>query len=630
MIFRLLNRGRNPKKGNDNNTLPMSYMSSPNKTAANPYVRRQSSSSFCGTGGSPTCTNFLLGGQYYPGKDKKRQRREKIQKVLLLLSIPLTIIAGYMIVMIFYSLLLYSFMGTNKSSAVGSNVRDVDEQTTVVFNLEVPPSLKEATNIHLQSMESMKEDAQLLEKKWKDLLENDENSKNQLHHTDTIANTVEEDEEELEEAILQEVEEQGAFVEEESEDKTLITNPSRDGNNNQNEDSSSSAKDNDWESFINEKDVRAMRTLHNSNTHEKFSSCDPATDHDNYDVTLVIQTTHDRLQLLTETCERWPGPMVVIVYYDDSEQTNKMNPSKQWSHSCPQSHFVSYHEKEVDGKKENPYYPINKLRNLGLDHVTTSHVLVLDIDLIPSEDLYEIAKKILPKQKLQEDTNTALIVPAFERNIESTCESFEECLLYLMKDVHFLPSNIFELHDCILRKKQCNVFQSSVNWEGHSTTRSANWLQGDWYQKSLAKGDQVDHWKIDYDEPIKTVTCMDSLRYEPYMIIPWCSKRKQTSSSAHPKVVSPYYDERFHGYGKNKIQYFAHIRSMGYKFQILPKGFSVHMPHPESATKHTWNDVQKYDLHKQMDGLYLTYLHELQKKYKNSQQNLPMCKTPHN
>ena len=624
-------RGRNPKNDYDNNknALPMSYMSSPNKTTANPYVRRRSSS-YNGVGGTPTCTNFLLGGQYYPGKDKQRLRREKFQKVLLLLSIPLIIAAGYMIVIILYRWLTYSVIGTHKSSAVGSNVTGVDGKKTVVFNLKLPPSLKEATNIHLQSMESMKEDAQLVEEKWKELLEKDENNKNQLQQTDTIVKTIQEEEQELEEIILEEVEEDGADVKEESEDKTLITNPSRDGNNIENADPSASAKDNDWESFVNEKDVRAIRTLHNSNTHEKFSSCHTATDYDTYDVTLVIQTTHDRLPLLTETCERWKGPMVVIVYYDNSEKTNKMNPSKQWSHSCPQTQFISYHEKEEDGKKENPYYPINKLRNIGLDHVTTSHVLVLDIDLIPSEDLYEIAKKYLPKQKIQEDANTALIVPAFERNIESACETFQECLLYLMKDVHFLPSNIFELHDCILRKKQCNIFQRSVNWEGHSTTRSEKWLQGDWYDNSSVRRDKVDPWKIDYDEPIKTVTCMDSLRYEPYMIIPWCSKRKQTSSSTHPTVVSPYYDERFHGYGKNKIQYFAHIRFMGYKFQILPKGFSVHMPHPESTTKHAWNNVGKYDLHKKMDELYLTYLHELQKKYKNSKPSLPMCKTRHN
>jgi hypothetical protein len=51
-----------------------------------------------------------------------------------------------------------------------------------------------------------------------------------------------------------------------------------------------------------------------------------------------------------------------------------------------------------------------------------------------------------------------------------------------------------------------------------------------------------------------------------------------SSGQSAPERIVPYYDERFHGYGKNKIQHVAHLRVMGYQFAILPEGFIVHYP----------------------------------------------------
>jgi len=77
----------------------------------------------------------------------------------------------------------------------------------------------------------------------------------------------------------------------------------------------------------------------------------------------------------------------------------------------------------------------------------------------------------------------------------------------------------------------------------------------------------------------------------------------------------PYYDERFHGYGKNKIEYIAHLRFLHYEFRILPEGFIVHHPHPDSESKRVWNNVEEEDLHLEMDELYPKFLRELVKRY---------------
>lgn len=43
----------------------------------------------------------------------------------------------------------------------------------------------------------------------------------------------------------------------------------------------------------------------------------------------------------------------------------------------------------------------------------------------------------------------------------------------------------------------------------------------------------------------------------------------------------PLYDERFVGYGWNKVQWIEHLRYIGYRFYVFNNGFIIHCPHPE-------------------------------------------------
>ena len=90
--------------------------------------------------------------------------------------------------------------------------------------------------------------------------------------------------------------------------------------------------------------------------------------------TLLIQCSIDRMWILNETCQRWHDPIVIVVH-----TANKDTTFNQYQRSCPQMTVLTY----VSDKNEKDWqYQVNKLRNLGLDAVQTSHVMVVDVEIM--------------------------------------------------------------------------------------------------------------------------------------------------------------------------------------------------------------------------------------------------------
>jgi len=80
----------------------------------------------------------------------------------------------------------------------------------------------------------------------------------------------------------------------------------------------------------------------------------------------------------------------------------------------------------------------------------------------------------------------------------------------------------------------------------------------------------------------RRVACFDSNDYEPYVVL----KR-----DGHPADrLTLRYDERFTGYGKNKIEMIMRLREAGSTFRVLPGVFLVHVPHPLSAARLDWGE----------------------------------------
>ncbi len=125
-----------------------------------------------------------------------------------------------------------------------------------------------------------------------------------------------------------------------------------------------------------------------------------------FNLTLVTQADTSRLHVLAECARRWRHPIVASILlpvgYGIEDAVGDLTFG---------SH-VNLLPFDPPDDLANASYPINRLRNAAIRAVRTSHYLVLDVDLWPSELLHAAAMS-LPASLLSRKY-AALVVPAFQ------------------------------------------------------------------------------------------------------------------------------------------------------------------------------------------------------------------------
>ena len=159
------------------------------------------------------------------------------------------------------------------------------------------------------------------------------------------------------------------------------------------------------------------------------------------DVTLVSHLTPDKLWMVGELCLRWRGPVSLALWVNATEDLETRRSETTFlarRNGCRPFALTL----AVDSGES---YPVNRLRNMALAAVNTSHHLVSDMDFLPSNGLRTVARKRLMTFF---DNKVAYVVPAFQKR-GGNCKSVSSCRRRVEPLSLNIPKTFQSLKDCL-------------------------------------------------------------------------------------------------------------------------------------------------------------------------------------
>jgi len=187
------------------------------------------------------------------------------------------------------------------------------------------------------------------------------------------------------------------------------------------------------------------------------------------------------------------------------------------------------------GRAARKLYPINALRNLAVSQARTELVFLLDVDFVPSAGLLRDLTRQSTLLSHLTASKAALVLPAFEVNSRHRLPRQQAALAALTSS----------------SPPQASGFHIDHFPVGHAPTDFARWF-------SAGRP-----YEVAYEE-----------NFEPYII----ASRKWL----------PAYDERFRGYGLNKVSHLYAVATQGARFLVLPNHFVAAHEHAKSSS---WQSI---------------------------------------
>ena len=363
------------------------------------------------------------------------------------------------------------------------------------------------------------------------------------------------------------------------------------------------------------------------------------------DITLVTQCSADRLWVVTKLCERWHGPLSLAVASTPAGEPAEQleGRARGYMALCTERHVA------VVAAPPRPY-PVNALRNRAWAMATTSHVLLLDIDFWPSVGARRrvvAALRALPASA----ERRALVLPALELTLQHSETKNPAKVLEQAELERQIPSSKLGLLRCVANGAAGGAPlrwrpTAANHWEDpladgprrrlaakrhhaphHRTivkrvpfapttkpTTPAPSVSPETLRKraflnavpeflrntaheaepsNLRCGAFHHHgttrfldWLVEPDGAApRRLDCFLGNHFEPFVVVRRCDEANSRNGSARV----PRFDERFTGYGKNKIEWISSLRAADYAFYTVGGAFAVHVPHLQSAAKKEWD-----------------------------------------
>ena len=191
-------------------------------------------------------------------------------------------------------------------------------------------------------------------------------------------------------------------------------------------------------------------------------------------------------------------------------------------------------------------YPINALRNVALTMARTELIYILDGDLLPSQSLSD---SLMSADGWQQTAGAAragayVVVPAIQP-VDNLGKVEGQRL------VDAVVRGGKAAVEAAVRSGKMQLFAANRAPECHEATDLKRWRTA----------------KTFYNVQYK-------FYYEPWGIM--------------MRRGAPFFDERFRGYGMNKITYLAAVAGQQRHFKVHPTAFAVHRPHQESGGRNLY------------------------------------------
>ncbi|KAK2170649.1 hypothetical protein LSH36_1g03000 [Paralvinella palmiformis] len=219
---------------------------------------------------------------------------------------------------------------------------------------------------------------------------------------------------------------------------------------------------------------------------------------------------------------------------------------------------------------EGQSYPNNLLRNVAARFLPTDYLLVIDIDIIPSPNLFlsfvDFARRTsFATETGSLDAQVVYVVPVFELQRGVELPQDKSSLLQLWKQGLVRP------------------FYYDLCWKCQRPTDYDTW------RNLTSSADLHNQYEVVWKDP-----------WEPFYI--------------GSKYSLPRYDERFKQYGFNRISQVCETHIAGFRFAVLDNAFLVHLGFKTQEGYHQGKEMEQ-ELNRQ---LFRKFKEELKIKYPES------------
>ncbi|ORZ08042.1 glycosyl-transferase for dystroglycan-domain-containing protein [Lobosporangium transversale] len=268
------------------------------------------------------------------------------------------------------------------------------------------------------------------------------------------------------------------------------------------------------------------------------------------DVTMIAQFSISRLDRFERARAVWEGPISVVIFLASNVDIFELQkyferPGKLALYESITLTIV----KPNFSLETHKRYPINHLRNIGIQAANTDYIYVIDADFVPSSKLYDFARTTIIRLLESAQYPTAYVVP---------------CLAIKEEFNGKYPDTIKELQP-LMKSGMAYITDPRA---GHGPTFTSIFMNPPIFGSSPA-----------YE------VCYES-QWEPYYIV-------------RREAPHPYYDERFKNQGADKQSHALLMNAIGFKFMVLRDHFMYHMDH----AKLVWTG-DGLDKHFQKDFTY--------------------------